>query len=336
MLEITPENAVSYLRTRPNLAVDPRSTAVPLAWGVSNVVIRVEPSAGSDLPHLVLKQSRERLRTKADWFSRLDRIYREVDVLHTFAPLLPTGVVPRVLDEDQTNYAFVMEAIAADHRVWKAELLAGRADVRVAAELGTILATIHQRTWNDQELRDRWADSTVFRELRLDPFYGTVARAHPDVAPHMRSLIDDTLATFLSAVHADFSPKNVLLWNDRVTLVDFETGHFGDPRFDLGFFLSHLLLKVVHHAPRGEPILELARTFWDTYRANVDTVLIDEPRAIRHLAGCLFARIDGTSPVDYLNPVQQDTVRTLAKQLLIEPPTTVHAAMLSLLPNTEN
>jgi 5-methylthioribose kinase len=44
-------------------------------------------------------------------------------------------------------------------------------------------------------------------------------------------------------VHGDFSPKNLLIYGNSLMLIDFEVGHYGDPAFDLGFFLSHLTLK---------------------------------------------------------------------------------------------
>jgi 5-methylthioribose kinase len=50
-------------------------------------------------------------------------------------------------------------------------------------------------------------------------------------------------------VHADFSPKNILVHRQGLTVVDFETAHAGDPAFDIGFFLSHLSLKAFRSRP---------------------------------------------------------------------------------------
>lgn len=52
-------------------------------------------------------------------------------------------------------------------------------------------------------------------------------------------------------------------------MVDFETGHFGDPAFDLGFFLSHLLLKACRSAPDHARYLALSERF----RAAYDSIL---------------------------------------------------------------
>ncbi len=76
-------------------------------------------------------------------------------------------------------------------------------------------------------------------------------------------------------MHADFSPKNLLVYDGGrgLMMVDFETGHYGDPAFDLGFFLSHLVLKAFYHAPRHEPLLELTEQFWIAYRETLACVV---------------------------------------------------------------
>jgi len=109
-------------------------------------------------------------------------------------------------------------------------------------------------------------------------------------------------------------------------LVDFEVGHFGDPSFDLGFFLSHLVLKSLARAVddpvTGSLLLDLTVEFWAAYQAKllrrIETSEYNQlvRRAIQHFAGCAMARVDGKSPVDYLRPDTQDVVRRIASELL--------------------
>jgi 5-methylthioribose kinase len=51
-----------------------------------------------------------------------------------------------------------------------------------------------------------------------------------------------------------------------------------------------------------------------------------EARSVLHWAGCMLARVDGKSPVDYLDQSRQDTVRTLTRSLLNRPPETFDVA----------
>src|SRR5499427_7748206 len=102
MLELTADNALDYLRQRGWIAGPARIE--PLGGGVSNAVLRVETPEQL----FVLKQSRPQLRTRDAWFSDLDRVYREQEVMQALAPLLPAAVVPEVLFTDRENYVFVM------------------------------------------------------------------------------------------------------------------------------------------------------------------------------------------------------------------------------------
>lgn len=328
MQEITADNAAEYLQ-RAGLITGP-AHAEALGWGVSNVVLWVMPEAGSPL---VLKQSRELLRTRAEWRSRLDRIWREADVLRLLQQRVP-GAAPRLLYEDRPNYLLVMEAIAADHVVWKEALLGGRIDLSLAETLGALLARIHTRTWHDPEVEELIGDVRAFDELRLDPYYRRLASVHPSLAPVLNSLIEGSQSRKHCLVLADFSPKNILLTADGLWLVDFETGHYGDPPFDLGFFLTHLALKGVRAGAGDDRCFTLALRFWKAYAdsmAPLTAALPDfEPLCVRHWTACLLARVDGKSPVDYLDERQQALVRAFALETGLAPAERMPDALAAL------
>ena len=119
-----------------------------------------------------------------------------------------------------------------------------------------------------------------------------MATRNASLADSLAVLIDEAAAIQDCLVLADFSPKNIL-WivggddaepgqsevaspsGDRLALVDFETAHFGDPAFDVGFFMSHLLLKSIcwrsrePHGTTGEEIHRFARLWWDHYSEQI-------------------------------------------------------------------
>jgi 5-methylthioribose kinase len=123
--------------------------------------------------------------------------------------------------------------------------------------------------------------------------------------------------------HGDYSPKNILTHEHGFTLVDYETAHLGDPTMDLGFCLSHLLLKAVKRGHDRERHFELTRWFWRGYAAETTFLAPSElqTRGIEHCAVCLLARIDGTSPVEYLpEEEKRSAVRRLGCRMLLERP----------------
>jgi 5-methylthioribose kinase len=329
------KTAEAYLRETARLDRGERVIVRELAGGVSNMVLAVErPDRPGD--DFVLKQARAQLRTSQPWFSSVERIWREADVLAICAELLersadddrgaeaiPPARTPRILFEDRENYVLAMSAAPRGAVVWKAELLAGRIDPRVAAACGALLGTLHGESWLDEQIRRQIGDRTLFDQLRVDPYYRALAAARPETRPAVERAIESLDAHPRALVHADFSPKNLLVHPEGLLMVDFETGHFGDPAFDLGFFLSHLVLKACLKIPDHAPYLELTEVFRRSYE---ETVLGRIPaaeladlwaRGIGNFALCAWARLDGKSPVEYLSEQgRREVVRGLCREIL--------------------
>jgi 5-methylthioribose kinase len=317
MLELTADNALDYLRRRGWIAGPAR--VEPLGGGVSNIVLRVETPERL----FVLKQSRPQLRTRDAWFSDLDRVYREQEVMEALAPLLPPHTVPEVLFADRANYVFAMAHAPCGASVWKQQLLAGEIDYAVGEHAGRILGRIHESTARDPRLTERFHDRTVFVQLRVDPFYRRIQERRPEVTVLVAPLIDRLMSARDALCHGDYSPKNILTHEHGFTLVDYETAHLGDPTMDLGFCLSHLLLKAVKRCHDRQRHFELMRRFWQGYAAETSFLPLVElqARGIEHCAVCLLARIDGTSPVEYLpEEPKREAVRRLGRRMLEERP----------------
>jgi 5-methylthioribose kinase len=328
-------SAETYLREIGRVAAGERLIVRELTGGVSNMVLLVErPDRPGE--EFVLKQARGQLRTSQPWFSSVERIWREADVLAICARLVARdraqpsadsaaleARTPRILFEDRENYLFAISAAPRPNVVWKAELLAGRTDPRIAAACGTLLGTLHAGSWLDEEIQRQIGDRTLFDELRVDPYYRTLAAARPETREAVARVIADLETHPRSLVHADFSPKNLLVHEGGLLMVDFETGHFGDPAFDLGFFLTHLVLKACLKMPEHAAYLELAREFCRAYeKVMSDRVAAAEraalwARGVRNFALCAWARLDGKSPVEYLSEERRrQIVRGLCRDVL--------------------
>lgn len=332
LVKLEAHQVADYLRSQGRLEPEERLVARELSGGVSNSVLYVSRSTGDDY---VLKQAREQLRVAEPWFCSAERIWREADVLRICEQLTscdPCNAplrfeTPRLLFEDRENYIYAMTAAPGDHVVWKSELLSGRARMEVAEACGALLGQLHSKTWHDDQLARRLDDRQYFDGLRLDPFYRQVARVHADLSPPVEKLIESVWEERHCLVHGDFSPKNLLVYGNRLMLIDFEVGHYGDPAFDLGFFLSHLMLKAFYHAPHEQPYFALVESFWQSYlavmTADISASEIDKliRRAILNFAGCALARLDGKSKVDYLDrDDRRQQMRSLCRAVFAEPP----------------
>src|SRR5207249_1212589 len=133
-------------------------------------------------------------------------------------------------------------------------------------------------------------------------FYRRVQERRPEVADAVEPIVRHMLTAEDALCHGDYTPKNMLTHAQGFTLVDYETAHFGDPTMDLGLFLCHLFLKAVRLPARRADYFALTRAFWRGYAAEVRFRPVEEleRRGVGHFAVCLLARVDGTSPVEYL------------------------------------
>ena len=202
MLELSSENVLDYLRDKGWLDAGP-AQAESLGGGVSNQVLRITSAEGS----FVLKQSRPQLRMRDAWFSDLDRIWREQEVMQVLGPLLPKGTVPEILFVDRPNYAYLMTHAPLDAHVWKESLLNGIIDPAVGQRVGQVLGAMHERTARNPAVIEPFRDHTVYVQLRVDPFYRRIQERRPEVAHVVAGIIDEMLSRRKRSAMATTRPR---------------------------------------------------------------------------------------------------------------------------------
>jgi aminoglycoside phosphotransferase (APT) family kinase protein len=302
---IEPTTVVGYLRGRGLLSERDRCTVGELTGGVSSVVIGVEAPGR----RLVVKQSLPRLRVAADWQAKPERILVEAAGLELASALTP-GRVPRVLDVDGKACAIVIELAPNSWTTWKQELFEGSATRALAHDLGETLGTWHRATAADAALRAPFEDRETFIQLRVEPYYLTVADRHRALGGRIEAIVARMGERRLCFVHGDFSPKNVLVGSGDFWVLDFEVAHVGDPVFDVAFMLHHLTLKAIHTGA-VDRIASLALAFGRAYRAAGGGSAFDDADYLSAHIGCLLlGRVDGKSPADYLTLDGRHATRT--------------------------
>jgi aminoglycoside phosphotransferase (APT) family kinase protein len=315
---------LQYLRASYHIGPGETPRLTNLAGGVSNRTVLLERSTGESW---VLKQALERLRVRADWHSDPRRIEREALGMRTLARIAPPGSITRLIFLDAAQHLLAMEAVAGPHENWKSMLMEGRIEADHVRQFGRLLASIHSAGFRRrEELAPQFDDRSYFESLRIEPYYLYSAERMPAVEGFMRGLVAETRATRYTLVHGDYSPKNVLVHEGRLVLLDHEVIHFGDGAFDLGFALTHLLSKANAIRDHRQRFVEAAESFWETYREAVVTPDPDalEARAVRHTLGCLLARCVGRSPLEYLAPPAAAHQANAASALMDDPPSRVN------------
>jgi len=210
-----------------------------------------------------------------------------------------------------------MSLAPAPATAWKTDLLGQIADPVRAMQAADLLASIHNKGTSLKKSFPGLLDKTIFQQLRIEPFYERLALQFPEYSARIHSLRNALLEGNATLCHGDFSPKNLLLHPNGMTLVDHETAHFGDFTMDLGLFLAHLVLKCIYAKSNRSSYAELIRSFINAYQNHAGKCDLNlQQSALGHLGVVLLTRVSGTSQVDYLDETQKQEARMLAQALL--------------------
>jgi len=242
----------------------------------------------------VMKQTLGKLKVEEDWFSDVERIHREHEVMEALYHFVPKGAIPKVLHVDYINHIYMMACAEEEAQTWKDILMKGNFSISVAENAAYLLREIHHHSNSiDAVDKAKFQDQKYFIQLRVDPFHCRLMQKYPELSSSIQKLIDELTVQKTCLVHGDFSPKNMLVEKDnKIVLIDFEVAHWGNPVFDVAYCLGHLMLKG-WYLKKHKEILKLAEVFLAIYGKEVNNL-------IPHLGLMLLARMDGKSPVNYI------------------------------------
>lgn len=318
------EELLGYLRAGGYIRSDEVPCMEILEGGVSNRAVLVTRDSGEQW---VLKQALEQLRVAVEWLSSPERIHREAEGIRWLSRLAPDGTITPLVFEDHAQHILAMEAVPQPHENWKSMLLRGGLDHDHVQQFGRLLGTIHRQAHERRgDVAETFEDRSFFDSLRLEPYYRYTGEQVPASHAFYDSLLRDTWSTRMTLVHGDYSPKNVLVYQSRLILLDHEVVHYGDPTFDIGFGMTHLLGKANHLLQYREQFAGAAGAFWASYRDAAGPIGQSpgyEERAVRHTLGCLLARVEGRSPLEYLTPEERDRQASATLTLMGSPPATI-------------
>ena len=305
-------SVIPYLTERG--LISGNATVEVLTGGVSCVVLAV----ASDEREIVVKQALPELKTKAKWVADQRRAIVEAEAMRIYQSITPDSV-PELIDCDEANFTLTMSRLPNTCTNWKQDMLEGRIHPEMGEKLGKILAKWHNTTAVDEAIKAKFMEGELFEQLRVSPFYRAVAAKNSNLDVVINSLIDEITTEKIALVHGDFSPKNILATSDHSPIVlDFEVAHTGNPVFDLGFICAHLLCKTIrtNNSSEKEALISTANRFLDSYRQNCDLTITESLPL--HVALIALARVEGVSPVNYLDESAQQQLVAITKSALLD------------------
>jgi aminoglycoside phosphotransferase (APT) family kinase protein len=308
-----------------------RALVEELGLGVSGDVTAVLPLTGgvaSDIAKVALRDrticmkfALPKLKVAANWHAPVHRNAAEYAWLKVTADLLPESAL-QLFGRSEELHGFAMEFLDGDGvYLWKAALLDEAPDNAEAARVAEMVGRIHSESAADGFDTSPFQNRDDFHALRIEPYLTYTAGQHPDLAPKLIALAEMLYDSAQVLVHGDVSPKNILFRSICPVILDAECATMGDASFDPSFCLNHLVLKAVHLPGSRERLLGDISRFWAAYSRHVTW---EKPEALAaricHLLPALMlARVDGKSPVEYLDETGRAQVRRIASSLIHDP-----------------
>ena len=307
---LTADTVLAYLIEKKIISASDQAEVEVLTGGVSNVVLAITTKNQK----MVLKQALAELMVAQKWEADQRRAIVEANAIALFHKLSPDQV-PNLVFLDPERFILILDRVPVGSTVWKSDLLDGVINPDIAEVLGTTLAQWHNFGEKNKEARLQFMEDSLFEQLRIDPFYRFVAAKNEALKPVISKLINELEGDKTTIVHGDFSPKNIMVgMDDQVYILDFEVTHVGNPVFDLAFLLAHLLCKKFRtDEPLEEKLLGAsAERFINAYEVIRP---IDSSLSL-HTALIALARVEGKSPVNYLDSSKQSALVNYTKDIL--------------------
>ncbi len=310
-----------------NVVSKQHAKATPLTGGVSCEIYLVE----DEKQRFVAKRALSKLKVELDWFANTNRNVFEQRYLTYVGERFPQ-YVPKILHSLEQAQLFTMEYLPEQFKDWKKRLLNKQMSTEVASMIGEALGNIHRCSWQDEQAKQLFQSDENFYQLRLEPYFEAMRSVHPSLEHKINALVGEVANTKLCLVHGDYSPKNILVSNDEIKIVDCEVAWFGDPSFDVAFMLHHLLLKALHFDNARFQIL--ASCFFTSYVATLGQERyqhIDQNHLVNLTLFMMLARLDGKSPVEYLTDEKKQHIRSLVLEMIAQPPADPQALILGVM-----
>lgn len=277
---LSESNVLEYLRDRYPAVVGAGARCEPAGDGNINWVRRIRSDAGS----VVVKQAGPHLQKFPEYAVSPDRILHEARYYRAVAPFDLDGVCPRVLVLDADHRVLVLEDLGACERL-DAALRRGADVTGALSRIAAFLGRVHEGTWNQSDIAafpDGATDDGVlrlhFEHIFRLPFAQNdfpLSRALRAAAQELAG--DAAFRQRVAAVearcreggrlvHGDVQPTNILLARRGAVLLDAEIAHRGNPHFDVGLLLGHLVLAALARG-RAADAADGAAPVWQAYVA---------------------------------------------------------------------
>ncbi len=330
MVILTLQNIRKYLQSRGLLHSEDSGESIDITKVVDGGFINSVFVVSRQRDSFVIKQLLEQAQ-RAKIKPRRERFHYEVAALQLIKRYAPNLPVPRVLFADEDNFIFAMSKAPENQSSYQKALMEGafrwgNMAQEVPRQLGAFQASIHSATWKKQQVAKAIRDNPGYADLRFFPSLEYPAKRNPLLYPLLQEVFKKNARNAYCLIHADTTPKNVLLNDNKITVFDFEVATFGDPAQDVGITLAHFLLPIWKNPRWIDDYLKCTQLFLQEYFSQIHFSL-PTGSFVQNIkdncAAMMLGRVDGIIEFEYLKK-DKASVRYVVRNLLTANATTTH------------
>ena len=287
-----------------------------------NRIFRIETPTQT----FILKQALEKLVRFPNIPISLKRIDTEYRAIHQWKKVCQNthlqSSIPTILHYDQENNLVIFKAAPQESTILTNELLAGVVKIKAVRKLAELLATIHSRTYGNKQVQKDFSDYIPWIEIKLGFFHSHMLAEEKDarVRKAIKDLMKRTIANKIALIHADTNPKNILVQNEDVLVIDHEFSCFGDPAYDVACLLAHYYLSALINYRSRTQYFQVISKFWKVYEKKVNLPPRLKQRikrnCIQHFGPILWGRAFGKAKVPFLHDKTKRIINEISREIV--------------------
>ena len=287
----------------------------PLKGGVSCEIYKVDTATNS----YCIKKALKKLRVEKDWYADPIRSYYEYLWLKKTKKILPNSI-PEVISYNRIkNYLIIEYLNMSKYSNLKEDLLKGKVDLNNLNKLTKKLLYIHKNLKSHYNKKIFQSHNFNFIKLRINPYLLELNKTYPELKKYINETVKLLRNNQHTVIHADFTPKNILVSKNKQIILDAETANYGDPSFDIVSLINHLIIKLLFVNKNKKNFVLALKKIFNIYHSNVTWEekqdIIKRSKTLLPLM--ILARVDGKSPVEYIkNNKEKNKLRRIALDLI--------------------
>ena len=266
MIELTLDNIKQYLISKKLIE---RTEIISVDdvdnGGFINRIFIIKIANKKKQRSLVIKQFLD-CATSCPINPRVERAKYEVEALKLIPKYLgDEAIIPKVIFADLKNNLFIMNEAPHKNGTYKQQILNHEFNLNIPYKIGRFHALLHSKTFKKKEVKERLQNNPGYYDLRFEASFKYPAEKNKRLLAKLKPFFEKMLSNKLCLIHADTTPKNILVQADIITIVDWEAATYGDPAHDVGITFAHYIMYACNNPEKAELCLLSGKIHSRTY-----------------------------------------------------------------------